>query len=244
MKNKKSLGIIIAIILALCAVIAPVYNKLTGEELPTNEISSALDEYSNKLDEEASLTDNTDASNYTEEESESKETKTTTEVTDAKQTSEKVTTTKKETTTKWTTTKKVTTTKWTTTKKVTTTKKSTTTKQNSTEKSNSGIFSKDEVAAYIHKYGHLPDNFITKNQARALGWQGGSVQKYAPGKAIGGDYYSNYEETLPVKQGRKYYECDINTNGKSSRGAERIVFSNDGLIFYTNDHYETFTRLY
>jgi hypothetical protein len=104
--------------------------------------------------------------------------------------------------------------------------------------------SKDDVALYIHEYGHLPDNFITKTEARALGWTGGSLEPYASGKCIGGDHYGNYEENLPVKDGRTYTECDIDTLGASSRGAERIVFSNDGLIYYTDDHYETFTLLY
>lgn len=105
-------------------------------------------------------------------------------------------------------------------------------------------YSKDEVALYIHIYGHLPDNFITKKEARKLGWSGGSVEKYAEGKAIGGDEFGNYEGNLPEKSGRTYWECDIDTNGKKSRGAKRIVFSSDGLIYYTDDHYETFELLY
>ena len=109
---------------------------------------------------------------------------------------------------------------------------------------NGSYFSKEEVALYIHTYGHLPSNFVTKKEARQAGWSGGSVQKYLPGKAIGGDVFSNREEYLPVKKGRVYYECDIDTDGKSSRGAKRIVFSNDGLIYYTSDHYETFELLY
>lgn len=103
---------------------------------------------------------------------------------------------------------------------------------------------KDEVALYIHTYGHLPDNYITKKEARALGWSGGSVEDYAPGKCIGGDYFGNYEGLLPEKDGRSYTECDIDTLGESGRGAKRIIFSNDGLIYYTDDHYESFTLLY
>lgn len=104
--------------------------------------------------------------------------------------------------------------------------------------------SKDEVALYIHLFGRLPDNYITKKEANAKGWSGGSLEPYAPGCSIGGDYFGNYENKLPKKQGRKYYECDIGTMGKSSRGAKRIVFSNDGLIYYSGDHYEHFTLLY
>lgn len=108
-----------------------------------------------------------------------------------------------------------------------------------------GIYtSKEKVALYINTYQKLPDNFITKTQAKALGWEGGSLLSYAPYKCIGGDVYSNYEKTLPVQDGRKYYECDINTLGALKRGAERLVYSNDGLIYYTPDHYATFIKLY
>jgi len=105
-------------------------------------------------------------------------------------------------------------------------------------------YSKDEVALYIHTYGRLPDNFVSKAEAEKAGWTGGSVEKYIPGAAIGGNRFGNYEGILPKAQGRTWTECDINTQGKSSRGAERIVFSNDGLIYYTSDHYESFELLY
>ena len=101
-----------------------------------------------------------------------------------------------------------------------------------------------DVALYIHTYNKLPPNYITKKEAKALGWNGGSLEDYAPGKCIGGDRYGNYEGLLPEKKGRSYTECDIGTLGKSSRGAKRIVFSNDGLIYYTKDHYKTFTLMY
>ena len=108
-----------------------------------------------------------------------------------------------------------------------------------------GVYdSKDDVALYIKTYGHLPKNYITKKEAQALGWTGGSLEKYAPGKCIGGDYFGNYEEPLPEKKGRRYTECDIDTLGAKSRGAKRIIFSNDGLIYYTDDHYESFVLLY
>lgn len=105
--------------------------------------------------------------------------------------------------------------------------------------------SKEDVAAYIHEYGHLPSNFITKKEAKKLGWVSseGNLGKVAPGMSIGGDYFGNFEGNLPESKGRDYYECDIDTDG-SYRGAKRIVFSNDGLIYYTEDHYETFELLY
>lgn len=101
---------------------------------------------------------------------------------------------------------------------------------------------REDVALYIHTYGCLPDNFITKKEARALGWEGGSLEAYAPGMCIGGDHFGNYEGLLPAD--RDYRECDIDTLGKDSRGAKRIVFSDDGLIYYTDDHYESFQLLY
>lgn len=104
--------------------------------------------------------------------------------------------------------------------------------------------SKEDVALYIHTYGHLPSNFVTKKEARARGWEGGSLDEYFPGCSIGGDVFGNREGLLPSKRGRTYYECDIDTKGKKSRGSKRIVFSNDGLVYYTGDHYETFTLLY
>ena len=103
---------------------------------------------------------------------------------------------------------------------------------------------KEDVLAYLIAYGHLPPNFITKNEARAAGWEGGSLERYCPGKCIGGDRFGNREGLLPSAKGRVWTECDINTLGKKSRGAERMVFSNDGLIYYTGDHYESFELLY
>lgn len=103
---------------------------------------------------------------------------------------------------------------------------------------------KEDVALYIHTYGHLPGNFIKKKDAEAAGWSGGSLERVLPGMCIGGDYFGNYEGQLPKAKGRKWTECDINTLGTRSRGAERIVFSNDGLIYYSPDHYETFELLY
>ncbi len=110
---------------------------------------------------------------------------------------------------------------------------------------------KDAVALYIHLYGKLPSNYITKDEAEALGWDGGddrggrmSVETFAPGKSIGGDTFENKEGLLPEKEGRTYTECDVDSSGTGSRGDKRIVFSNDGLIFYTENHYESFVQLY
>lgn len=102
--------------------------------------------------------------------------------------------------------------------------------------------SKEDVSLYIYTYDRLPENFITKAEARALGWEGGGLDDYAPGMCIGGDRFGNYEGLLP--EDREYTECDIDTMGNDSRGVKRIVFSDDGLIYYTGDHYESFELLY
>lgn len=102
--------------------------------------------------------------------------------------------------------------------------------------------SKQEVALYLHVYHKLPKNFITKKQANSLGWSGGSLNQYAPGKCIGGDFFGNYEGLLPTD--REYHECDIDTLGAEKRGEKRLVYSNDFHIYYTEDHYKTFELLY
>ena len=101
---------------------------------------------------------------------------------------------------------------------------------------------KEDVALYIHTYGCLPENFMTKAEAKAIGWQGGGLEYFAPGMCIGGDVFGNYEGLLP--EDRDYYECDIDTLGAEKRGGKRIVFSEDGLIYYTEDHYASFELLY
>ena len=102
--------------------------------------------------------------------------------------------------------------------------------------------SPEEVAEYIHTYGHLPSNFITKNEAKELGWDSaaGNLWDVAPGKSIGGDRFGNYEGLLP--EGR-WKECDVNYSG-GYRGSDRLVFNADGAVYYTSDHYKSFTQLY
>lgn len=110
---------------------------------------------------------------------------------------------------------------------------------------NESYTSKEDVALYIDTYHHLPPNFITKNDAKKLGWvaEEGNLWKVTDHMSIGGDKFGNYEGTLPEKKGRKYYECDIDYTG-GKRNAKRIVFSSDGLVYYTEDHYEHFELLY
>ena len=108
-----------------------------------------------------------------------------------------------------------------------------------------GVYTtKEDVALYLYTYGTLPENFMTKSEARKLGWEGGGLDPYAYGMCIGGDKFGNYEGLLPNADGRRWTECDIDTLHANSRGAKRIVFSNDGLIYYTEDHYESFELLY
>ena len=105
--------------------------------------------------------------------------------------------------------------------------------------------SKEEVSLYIYTYDKLPDNFISKSEAGVLGWESneGNLWDVTDRKSIGGDRFGNREGLLPEGSDRQYYECDINYEG-GYRGAERLVYSNDGLIYYTSDHYESFELLY
>lgn len=106
------------------------------------------------------------------------------------------------------------------------------------------IIEPQAIADYIFEHGELPPNFITKKEAQALGWDSSwnYVSDVAPGMSIGGDKFGNYEGRLPKVQGRKYYECDCwYTGGK--RNEYRIIYSNDGHVWYTEDHYNTFIEM-
>ncbi len=110
-----------------------------------------------------------------------------------------------------------------------------------------GLYSSmEEVAVYLHTFGHLPSNFLTKREAEALGWSNrdGNLKKVAPGHSIGGDHFGNYEGNVQAPDGKKHSwtECDIDSDG-GYRNGKRIVFSTDGLIFYTDDHYNTFKQV-
>ena len=99
----------------------------------------------------------------------------------------------------------------------------------------------ENVVLYLDTYGELPENYITKEEARDLGWEGGSVEVYQDGAAIGGDYFGNYEGLLPAGN---WVECDIDTEDENSRGAKRLVFNlDDGLYYFTDDHYESFVEV-
>lgn len=106
------------------------------------------------------------------------------------------------------------------------------------------IITAQGVAAYLFEHGTLPDNFITKKEAEALGWDSrkNHLSDVAPGKSIGGDHYGNYEKVLPEEKGRTWTECDINYV-EGPRNAYRICYSSDGLVYYSDDHYKTFTQM-
>ena len=114
-----------------------------------------------------------------------------------------------------------------------------------TEEDQGPIIEPQAIADYLFLYGELPDNFITKKEAQALGWDSSKnyVSDVAPGMSIGGDRFGNYEGLLPTKKGRQYYECDCYYEG-GKRNAYRIIFSNDGLVYYTEDHYQTFEEMH
>ena len=102
-----------------------------------------------------------------------------------------------------------------------------------------------DVAAYLHSFGHLPDNYLTRDDAKALGWSAkkNNLGDVAPGYAIGGDSFGNREGLLPSAQGRRWYECDVDSiDGR--RSDRRLVYSNDGLIYFTPDAHKSFERLY
>lgn len=100
------------------------------------------------------------------------------------------------------------------------------------------------VVNYVREHGRLPDYYITKSQARSQGWDArdGNLCSVLPGRAIGGDRFSNREKQLPQAKGRQWFEADINYRC-GHRGAERLLYSDDGLIYITNDHYQRFTEV-
>lgn len=109
---------------------------------------------------------------------------------------------------------------------------------------NKAYYSKDDVASYIKEYGELPVNYLTKDQASDLGWDPseGNLWDVTDKGVIGGDSFGNFEGLLPKKSGRMYFEADVNYRG-GRRNVERLVYSNDGLIYYTSDHYASFEEI-
>ncbi|MBQ8288133.1 MAG: ribonuclease [Clostridia bacterium] len=102
----------------------------------------------------------------------------------------------------------------------------------------------DGADVYLIQFGILPTYYVTKASARRAGWQSfrGNLDDVLPGKMIGGDIYQNREGKLPSGPGRIWYEADINYDG-GFRNLQRILYSNDGLIFVSYDHYQTFYEI-
>lgn len=100
------------------------------------------------------------------------------------------------------------------------------------------------IANYLKQHHRLPHFYITKKQARELGWDArkGNLCQILPGKAIGGDLFSNRERQLPEARGRIWHEADVNYKC-GHRGSERLLYSNDGLIYLTQNHYKNFVLL-
>jgi len=105
--------------------------------------------------------------------------------------------------------------------------------------------SMEEVALYIHTYGTVPSNYVTKTKARNAGWEAseGNLWEVLPGRSIGGGGWHNDEEVMPGESYDQWYECDIDYEG-GYRGAERLVYSDNGMVFYTPDHYESYCRIF
>ena len=99
-----------------------------------------------------------------------------------------------------------------------------------------------ETVRTLRDTGHLPPRYVTKDEARARGWRGGGLCTVWPGHVIGGDVFNNFGRQLPGGAGRVYHEADLDT-GCGQRGAKRLIYSNDGPIFVTVDHYNTFTQV-
>lgn len=117
-------------------------------------------------------------------------------------------------------------------------------KKESTAENSSEIYSITEEAkiiSFVKQNHHLPDYYITKNEAKKQGWNPskGNLCEILPGKAIGGDHFSNREKKLPTN--KKYFEADVNYNcGK--RTTDRIVFTEDGEVYLTKNHYKSFEK--
>ena len=105
--------------------------------------------------------------------------------------------------------------------------------------------SRDDVAFYLYTYRKLPANYITEKEAVEMGWnpENGDLSEIAPGMSIGGDSYKNEKKMLPEKSGRKFYICDVEYE-QGIRNNKRIIYSDDGLVFYTENDCETFIQLY
>lgn len=102
-----------------------------------------------------------------------------------------------------------------------------------------------KVADYLHQHQRLPAYYLRKNEARKQGWDpaSGNLCNILPGRAIGGDHFSNRENVLPDQPGRRWFEADVNYQC-GHRGSDRMLYSSDGLIYVTHDHYRHMEQIY
>lgn len=108
----------------------------------------------------------------------------------------------------------------------------------------STLTQQQRVADYLHQHQRLPDYYLRKGDARRQGWDPakGNLCDVLPGRAIGGDRFSNREGGLPEKNGRRWFEADVNYQC-GRRGTDRMLYSSDGLIYVTRDHYRHFEQV-
>jgi hypothetical protein len=100
-----------------------------------------------------------------------------------------------------------------------------------------------EAVESLRDSGRLPERYIAKRAAEQLGWRpGADLCASAPGRVIGGDRFGNRERRLPERPGRRWYEADLDF-ACGRRGAARLVWSSDGLMFVTVDHYDSFVAV-
>ena len=99
------------------------------------------------------------------------------------------------------------------------------------------------VVPFVKQNNKLPDCYITKKEAGKHGWDAskGNLCDVLPGRAIGGDVFTNREKSLPSKKGRSWFEADLNYNC-GHRNSDRLLFSNDGMVYVTHNHYKTFEQ--
>lgn len=100
------------------------------------------------------------------------------------------------------------------------------------------------VVSYLQKHNKLPDYYVSKRTARNAGWkpERQNLCDVLPGNAIGGDKFMNREQHLPIAVNRQWYEADINYNC-GARGSDRLLYSSDGLIYVTKDHYKSVEQI-
>lgn len=107
--------------------------------------------------------------------------------------------------------------------------------------------SRDEVAKFICENGHLPSNYVSKSEGKRLyeAKTGNTFTKWnfnpltTLGVMIGGDDFQNREGRLPPGD---YREADVDYFAEN-RGTKRLVYTSGCIIYYTSDHYGSFTKL-